>query len=593
MGLDINNLLSSVFSGNEINLLNSSGVDISGFTKNFKSLLDSGIDSIKFTDDLEKLNKLGLNVKSLSDLEKVKNLDTNKLIANSIDIKSLQSNLSKLQNTGIDLGNFTDQISKIKTSGLSLDKLTNFASNFDISKLTGNITQNISNITNGLNVSNLTGQASNLVGGLTSKLGNVTGSLNLNTSNFNNLTTGLKGTLTNNLSLNSLKGAQSSLAPNTNVVPTQTTKALKILVPSQYLDVYVLSKWGGESALVTTKESKQMVWYDKDFDRPDFVPSNLTAPAKSNDDGTGDFGINIHLGYPGGKKVGNWSEDGSQCFSTSDELKDFFALCEKHVTLNGNKFSYTLATKDDWEQATKNVQANKLISPSTVATQSTPVVITPVSIDNKAMDTSLTKPDSPLTVPNQTNTNTNNLTNNNTQTTGVTQSKTTDTSKSNIVKPSFFKSILDVISFQIWANKHKKSLGLDTDGKWGESTNNAWVSLKKTYMSSLNGITDTEQRLVHARLFPYGATTPLNKSFIYQASFSKTKLSDNIDYSLDYTINFFDNGRFTIYDNHRQFNVVKGSYSNGGRTIAPTEGLNTGKVFKDDNAWNAIRKAIS
>ena len=46
MGLDINNLLSSVFSGNEISLLNSSGVDIAGFTKNFKSLLDSGVDSI-------------------------------------------------------------------------------------------------------------------------------------------------------------------------------------------------------------------------------------------------------------------------------------------------------------------------------------------------------------------------------------------------------------------------------------------------------------------------------------------------------------------------------------------------------------------
>ena len=38
---------------------------------------------------------------------------------------------------------------------------------------------------------------------------------------------------------------------------------------------------------------------------------------------------------------------------------------------------------------------------------------------------------------------------------------------------------------------------------------------------------------------------------------------------------------------------MKGNYSNGGRTIRPTEGLNAGKVFKDDNAWNAIRKSIS
>lgn len=588
MELDINNLLSSVFSANEISLLNSSGVDIAGFTKSFKSLTDSGIDSIKLTNDLEKLNKLGLNVKSLSDIEKVKNLDSNNLLTNSIDIKSLQSNLSKLQNTGIDLSNFTDQISKIKKSGLSLDKLTNFASNFDINKLTDNITQNINNISNGLNVSNLTGQANNL-SDLTSRLGNVTGSLNLNTSNFNNLTTGLNGTLTNSLSINSLKGSQASLSPNTNVTPTQTTKALKILVPSQYLDVYVLSKWGGESALVTTKESKQMVWYDKDFDRPDFVPSNLTTPAKSNDDGTGDFGINIHLGYPGGKKVGNWSEDGSQCFSTSDELKDFFTLCEKHVSLNGNKFSYTLSTKDDWEQATKNVQANKLISSSTTATQSYPTVITPVSIDNKPIDTSLTKPDSPLTVPNQNNP-MSNLPLSSTQSSGATQSKTIDTTKNNISKPAFFKTILDVISFQIWANKHK--MILDTDGKWDVKTNDAWFSLSKTYIKSLDGIKDSDLRLVHARLSPYGESKQFNKSFVYQASFSKTKLSDKIDYLLDYTINFYDNGRFMLYDNHRQVIVIKGNYSNGGRTISPTEGLNTGKVFKDDNAWNSIRKTI-
>ena len=446
MELDINNL-SSVFSVNEIDLLNSSGLDINRFMKNFKSLSDSGVDSIKLVDDLEKLNKLGLNVKSSSDLDKVKNLDSKKLLENSIDIKSLQSNLSKVENTGVDLSSFTDQVSKIKTSGLSLNKFTNFANNFNVSSLTGNITQNISditdqssnllgNLTNGLNVGNLTGE-------LTNQLGNITGSLNLNTSNFNNLTTGLKGTLTNSLPLNSLKDTQTSLSPNTNVIPIEKTQALKILVPSQYLDVYVLSKWGGEPALVTTKESKQMVWYDKDFDRPDFVPSNLTTPTKVNDDGNGDFGINIHIGYPGGKKVGNWSEDGSQCFSTSDELEDFFTLCEKHVTLNGNKFSYTLSTKDDWEQATKNVQANKLISPSTAVTQSTPTVITPVSIDNKVADTSLTKPDSPL------DSETNNLVNLPTDTQPIDTTKVkTDTTKDNITKPSFFESILDVISFQ-------------------------------------------------------------------------------------------------------------------------------------------------
>jgi outer membrane protein OmpA-like peptidoglycan-associated protein len=138
-------------------------------------------------------------------------------------------------------------------------------------------------------------------------------------------------------------------------------KGIKILVPSQYIDVYEISKYGGAPALLTTKDSKQMVWLDKDYDRPEFLPSNLTSPEKVNDDGTGDFKIGIHLGYPGGKKVGNWSEDGSQVFSTADELNDFFKLCEAHKEKHGKKLTYTLSTRADWDEAAKSVQTNNAV----------------------------------------------------------------------------------------------------------------------------------------------------------------------------------------------------------------------------------------
>ena len=168
--------------------------------------------------------------------------------------------------------------------------------------------------------------------------------------------------------------------PKTDTKPTiapvedNKLKGIKILVPSQYLDVYEISKYGGVPALMTNKESKQMVWLDKDYDRPEFLPSNLTSPQKINDDGTGDFKINIHLGYPGGKKVGNWSEDGSQVFSTADELNDFFKLCEAHKEKHGNKLTYTLSTREDWDEAQKAVQTNKAAPPS-AATQSAPVAV--------------------------------------------------------------------------------------------------------------------------------------------------------------------------------------------------------------------------
>ena len=149
--------------------------------------------------------------------------------------------------------------------------------------------------------------------------------------------------------------------PSVAPIEDNKLKGIKILVPSQYLDVYEISKYGGAPALMTTKDSKQMVWLDKDYDRPEFLPSNLTSPQKINDDGTGDFKINIHLGYPGGKKVGNWSEDGSQVFSTADELNDFFKLCEAHKAKYGNKLTYTLSTREDWDEAAKSVQTNKAV----------------------------------------------------------------------------------------------------------------------------------------------------------------------------------------------------------------------------------------
>jgi outer membrane protein OmpA-like peptidoglycan-associated protein len=189
----------------------------------------------------------------------------------------------------------------------------------------------------------------------------------------------------------------SSTPPKTDTKPTidpiveNKLEGIKILVPSQYLDVYEISKYGGAPALMTTKDSKQMVWLDKNYDRPEFLPNNLTSPQKINDDGTGDFKINIHLGYPGGKKVGNWSEDGSQVFSTADELNDFFKLCEAHKEKYGNKLTYTLSTREDWDEAQKAVQTNQA-APAPANPAPTPIPVeekiaaTPSTSDSVAQE---------------------------------------------------------------------------------------------------------------------------------------------------------------------------------------------------------------
>lgn len=176
-------------------------------------------------------------------------------------------------------------------------------------------------------------------------------------------------------------GVTSSVATTPTVPVTEKTepepkklKGMTILVPSQYIDVYTISTYGGEKALVTTKESKQMVWLDSEYDRPEFLPGNFTTPLKENVDGTGDFGINMTLGYPGGKKVGIWSEKGEQVFSTQEELKEFFTYVEKHISLYGNKVTYTLSTRTDWDEAQKAVSTNQQAPPDPgPSASSTPV----------------------------------------------------------------------------------------------------------------------------------------------------------------------------------------------------------------------------
>lgn len=190
-------------------------------------------------------------------------------------------------------------------------------------------------------------------------------------------------------------GVKTDTKPVVVPVEDKKRKGIQVLVPSQYLDVYEISMYGGSPALMTTKESKQMVWIDKDYDRPEFLPSNLTSPQKINEeDGTGDFKINIHLGYPGGKKVGNWSEDGSQVFSTADELNEFFSLCEKHKEKYGNKITYTLSTRTDWDEAQKSVQTNNAAKadPNAATSSNTDVAVAdkkkdePVEITEKEVE---------------------------------------------------------------------------------------------------------------------------------------------------------------------------------------------------------------
>lgn len=140
-------------------------------------------------------------------------------------------------------------------------------------------------------------------------------------------------------------------------------KGLPILVPSQYINVYYIGQYKGAKAMMITPGASQLVWRDIDTTNIDsFNPFNLTTPELITPNDILDNGIKIHKGYPGGINVGNWSE-GSQVFSSEDNLNEFFQLCEIHQKVHGNAFTYTLVTKADWDEATKNVGIDKASDP--------------------------------------------------------------------------------------------------------------------------------------------------------------------------------------------------------------------------------------
>ena len=86
-----------------------------------------------------------------------------------------------------------------------------------------------------------------------------------------------------------------------------------------------------------------------------------------------------------------------------------------------------------------------------------------------------------------------------------------------------------------------------------------------------------------ARLYPYGeAVKNADGTYTFTSKFNNER----------WTINGYDNKRFFIFDNKDNSLLSKGNYDNGARSLVVTEGKNKGKTFKDDNAWDNVRKLV-
>ena len=422
-GGDINSLLGNILPTDYVDKLKNLNLDVTKLTTNFNLLSNLNIDKNKINDDFSKINNSGIKFTSINDLKNQDlsklNMDKNfiqnlnKMENNGLNILDIFNSFLKLNTIGgpdkvddllkkvndwlnIKKTN-SDKNSNVKREKIKLpnpgeiitmsiyeDQLPYFEKILKkekFSKLSGDNFKSVSNLISlDSNISsddNFIGKyiISYFVGnkseswdiaqkGAIKKISIDQNQISL-TSDYNKnvdmVTHHIHIALLKNIKpvdqkLSKDNATVTKFEKNLNV---DKERGIKILVPSQYLDVFQTSKWGGYNSFITTKFSKQLVWYDNSYDRPDFYPNNITKPSNKNRDGSSNFDIGVHIGQPGGKTVGNWSDDGSHCFSTTEGLNEFFELCDKHSKLYGNKFTYTLSTKDDFEKAFRDEQISK------------------------------------------------------------------------------------------------------------------------------------------------------------------------------------------------------------------------------------------
>ena len=85
------------------------------------------------------------------------------------------------------------------------------------------------------------------------------------------------------------------------------------------------------------------------------------------------------------------------------------------------------------------------------------------------------------------------------------------------------------------------------------------------------------------RLAPYGGQTDAGGgNFIYKSKFNNNK----------YSILLQEEKEFQIFDETTNQVISKGTFTNGCLSLTVTSGKYTGNKFKDESAWDNVRKLV-
>jgi len=119
-------------------------------------------------------------------------------------------------------------------------------------------------------------------------------------------------------------------------------KGTGILAPGQYKNLYQMGEYGKHGFALVTAGRKQTAFRDKNKDG--FI--NLDQGSLD----TGNHAMYIHIGAPNNGFVKNWSA-GCQVFMKKASRDIFQKMCEKHDSMGYGKFTYTLMTEREIDEA--------------------------------------------------------------------------------------------------------------------------------------------------------------------------------------------------------------------------------------------------
>lgn len=176
--------------------------------------------------------------------------------------------------------------------------------------------------------------------------------------------------------------------------------------------------------------------------------------------------------------------------------------------------------------------------------------------------------------------------------------------------PKELNTVDKIKSFQDWMDAMGKGWIKGADGKYytnnkpnllnkgkgygvfGPSTSAVWKVYKNDYLKS-GGVAPKVGASTGSAVLDEVVKNAGNQATVYKQSDGKYRVEVYF-WNFAYKISFFENNRFDLYKVTPAYSMVSsGAYSDGGKTLKPTEGAKKGNTIQSDNFLKTLTLLVS